>query len=275
MSISLQTNTSAMNATSVISVIKKQQEEAAKKLASGKRINSAGDDASGLSISEKLKAQIAATQYASSNSQDGISLIQVADGAMSDIGSMLNRVSELTVQAGNSIRSQGVGGEAIQAEINALTSEIDRVSQSTNFNGINLLNGDLSSSSGEALSLQIGASAGETLSLDINSMSASSLGLSNIDVLSNPAAALEQVTAAINSVSSSRADLGASQNRLEYNVSNLNATTQSLTDANSQIEDADIAKEIIEFSLKKAQEKAAQTKLAHATQNPSSILKLL
>lgn len=280
MSISFNTNTSAINANRYLGITKKEGDKSSQRIASGYAINSASDNASGLSISEKLKAQIMATQAASSNSQSGVSLIQVADGAMSNIQDMLGRVSELTNQASNSIRSANGGGEIIQAEIDALTAEIDRISQSTTFNGINLLNGDLDSAEGgEALNLQIGATSAnyDSVSINISSMSAESLGLGSIDVTSveSAAASMELISNAINSVSTSRADLGATQNRLEYNINSLTNSTENLTAANSQIVDADIAKEMIEKAQEKAREKAAQLKLAQAMQNPSVVANLL
>lgn len=381
MAMVLKTNTSAMNVNRNLGINSKGVNNSSRKLASGLKINRASDDASGLSISEKLKAQIIATQQASSNSQSGISVIQTADGAMGQIHNMLNRVSELTTQATNSIRSSGNGGKAIQAEIDALTSEIDRVAASTNFNGINLLNGSLDASGvnvdlvateslqittdiggvitsstggnintagfsdfgdsitingeqytlkddgsgasfeeqaasmsklmqetwgddlnissvdgsisgvtstdgyvsktsyGDSLSLQVGTTANsyDKVSINIQSMSSSSLGLGNLDVTNPESAsnALDLIKNAINTVSLNRAELGATQNRLEYTVDNLNNSAQNLSSANSIISETDMAKEIIEYSLKKAQEKAAEFKLAQANQNPYSVLKLI
>lgn len=271
MAIGIQTNNSAINVNRNLGIIKKDENDSAKKIASGYKINSAKDDASGLSISEKLKAQIAATYAASSNAQTGVSAIQVADGAMDQMQSMLTRVSELSVQAGG-IQGYGDGGKAIQAEIEALTSEIDRISASTSFNGNNLLDG-----STDSLSLQVGTTNNsyDSVDISISNMSAESLGLGNIDVTTDPAAALEAVTNAINTVSSSRADLGATTNRLEYTVSNLNNSAENLTSANAVISETDISKEVIELALKKAQEKAAQTKLAQANQQPSIVAALL
>lgn len=175
MSIGLTTNTSAIHATKILALTKKEEEEKAKRLSSGLRINSAADDASGLSISEKMKSQIAMYEQASQNSQAGMALVQTADGAMDQIHGMLNRMTELATSASNGIRGQGIGGEAIQAEINALTAEIDRVSQSTSFNGINLLNGSLDTGS---VNVELSSASALQVTSDIGGVVSSSYGSS-------------------------------------------------------------------------------------------------
>lgn len=253
------------------------------KLSSGLRINKAGDDAAGLAISEKMRGQIRGLDMASKNSQDAISLIQTAEGALTETHSILQRVRELTVQAGNEGTQETEDLTAIQDEINALLEEVDGISARTAFNGKDLLGGDFASGT-QTLTFQIGANSGQQLSVNIEDMSASGLGITSgsINVTSfagdsgaNFDAALALVDTAISSVSSQRSALGATQNRLEHTINNLGASQENLTAAESRIRDVDMAKEMMAFTKNNILTQASQSMLAQANQQPQGVLQLL
>jgi flagellin len=250
------------------------------KLSSGLRINRAGDDAAGLAISEKMRGQIRGLEQAQRNSQDGISLIQTAEGALNETHSILQRMRELTVQAGNGTNEQE-DLDAIQSEITALLEEIggqstsEGISDRTQFNGKDLLTGDFATS---GISFQIGANSGQQVELKIGDMSASALGVSSIDV---SAAAFDfdteiaKIDSAINAVSTERSELGALQNRLEHTINNLGTASENLTASESRIRDVDMAKEMMEFTKNNILSQAAQSMLAQANQQPQGVLQLL
>ncbi|MBJ7571513.1 flagellin Hag [Bacillus halotolerans] len=272
------------------------------KLSSGLRINRAGDDAAGLAISEKMRGQIRGLEMASKNSQDGISLIQTAEGALTETHSILQRVRELVVQAGNSGTQDGTDLQAIQDEISSLVEEIgggankNGISDRTEFNGKKLLNGDFATAK---LTFQIGANAGQQLDVNIGNMAANAIGavddtgalvanqaVSNIDVTkfkdnAHDAAdvgfdtQLKIVDDAINTVSTQRSKLGAVQNRLEHTINNLGASGENLTAAESRIRDVDMAKEMSEFTKNNILSQASQAMLAQANQQPQNVLQLL
>ncbi|MDR4436141.1 flagellin Hag [Bacillus tequilensis] len=276
------------------------------KLSSGLRINRAGDDAAGLAISEKMRGQIRGLDMASKNSQDGISLIQTAEGALTETHSILQRVRELVVQAGNTGTQDGTDLGAIQDEIKSLVEEIggganaNGISDRTEFNGKKLLNGDFSQAGGKSLTFQIGANSSQQLSVNIESMAATAIGaldtdgttlltgqaVSDIDVTKfkdNAAdtatvgfnAQLKTVDDAINTVSKQRSKLGAVQNRLEHTINNLSASGENLTAAESRIRDVDMAKEMSEFTKNNILSQASQAMLAQANQQPQNVLQLL
>ncbi|MFB1049909.1 flagellin Hag [Paraliobacillus sp. JSM ZJ581] len=261
------------------------------KLSSGLRINKAGDDAAGLAISEKMRGQIRGLDMAQKNSQDGISLIQTAEGALTETHAILQRMRELTVQAGNTGTQETEDLQAIQDEINALTEEIKGISDRTAFNGKTLLNGDFAAAGSGAVNItfQIGANQGEQLSINIENMSTSGLGLngasgaSAINVTSFEGgsgtaafdAALGTIDAAITTVSSQRSALGAIQNRLEHTINNLGASQENLTAAESRIRDVDMAKEMMAFTKNNILTQASQSMLAQANQAPQGVLQLL
>ncbi|MDA7025524.1 flagellin Hag [Bacillus sp. CLL-7-23] len=253
------------------------------KLSSGLRINRAGDDAAGLAISEKMRGQIRGLEMASKNSQDGISLIQTAEGALTETHAILQRMRELTVQAGNTGTQQTEDLEAIKAEMDALKSEVDGISTRTEFNGKKLLNGSFASGT-EDLVLQIGANAGQQLKVNIDSMASTALGsatvkVNDLDVTKFATTSfddqLKGIDAAINGVSKQRANLGAVQNRLEHTINNLGAASENLTAAESRIRDVDMAKEMSEFTKNNILSQASQAMLAQANQQPQSVLQLL
>ncbi|MCY7865922.1 flagellin Hag [Bacillus spizizenii] len=299
-------NIAALNTLNRLSSNNGASQKNMEKLSSGLRINRAGDDAAGLAISEKMRGQIRGLEMASKNSQDGISLIQTAEGALTETHSILQRVRELVVQAGNTGTQDTTDLGAIQDEISSLIEEIGGgteskgISDRTEFNGKKLLNGDFSEASGKELTFQIGANSGQQLSVKIESMAATALGalddttgtliagqaVSDIDVrkfADNPAdtatvgfdAQLKAVNDAINTVSTQRSKLGAVQNRLEHTINNLSASGENLTAAESRIRDVDMAKEMSEFTKNNILSQASQAMLAQANQQPQNVLQLL
>ena len=249
------------------------------KLSSGYAINRAGDDAAGLAISEKMRAQITGLETAQKNANDAISLVQTAEGALTEVHSMLNRMVELAIQSANGTYDDDVDRANLQAEIDSLTEEIDRISESTNFNGINLLDGTYGQSTASSGVLQIGdtADAFNQLTVSINSTSAASLGIStiNIGTQAGATAAVDLIRTAINTVSSIRGNLGAIQNRLEHTINNLSVQTENITAAESRIRDVDMANEMMAYTKNNILVQASQAMLAQANMVPQGVLQLL
>ncbi|CAF1825629.1 flagellin Hag [Bacillus subtilis] len=298
-------NIAALNTLNRLSSNNSASSKNMEKLSSGLRINRAGDDAAGLAISEKMRGQIRGLEMASKNSQDGISLIQTAEGALTETHSILQRVRELVVQAGNTGTQDGTDLQAIQDEISSLVEEIgggtnaNGISDRTEFNGKKLLNGAFSEDSGKSLTFQIGANGSQQLSVNIESMAATAIGaldddgnlvadqtVAKIDVTKfadNAAdtatvgfdAQLKTVDDAINTVSKQRSKLGAVQNRLEHTINNLGASSENLTAAESRIRDVDMAKEMSDFTKNNILSQASQAMLAQANQQPQNVLQLL
>ncbi|KAI3350326.1 flagellin [Clostridium botulinum] len=268
-------NMNAMNAHRNMGINTGNAGKAMEKLSSGLRINRAGDDAAGLSISEKMRGQIRGLDQASRNSQDGISLIQTAEGALNETQSILQRMRELSVQAANDTNVK-VDRDAISEEMKSLSSEIDRIAKTTQFNEKNLLNGSLKSTGAK---LQIGANADTNLTLEIkiDSMATSALGVSKIAVSTNSKAtsAISIVNSAIKKVSTQRSKLGAYQNRLEHTIANLDNASENLQAAESRVRDVDMAKEMMNFSKNNILNQAAQAMLSQANQQPQGVLQLL
>ena len=390
MGMVVRSNVMAINAFRQLGANNNQVSKSLEKLSSGFRINRAGDDASGLAISEKMKAQIKGLETASSNSQDGISLIQTAEGALTEVHDMLNRMVELAGKAANGTMDANVDRQSLQKEVDALKSEIDRIADGTNFNGIKLLDGsqgagraavtatkatyesgtftkidgkgklslagvsvdidsaketDLDTQLGKlktelektyktadwdvavatgkititakkdgsvktlglnaptgmtekvkgqdardavagskGLTLQIGDTADEynKITVSVNDMSTAGLGIEDLDVSDQDKAAASLALlrdlnggGAINTVSTTRADLGAMQNRLEHTISNLDVAAENMTNANSRIRDTDMAKQMMEYTKMNVLTQAAQAMLAQANQQPQSVLQLL
>jgi flagellin len=247
------------------------------KLSSGYRINRAGDDAAGLAISEKMRAQITGLETASKNASDGISLIQTAEGALTEVHSMLNRMVELAQQSANGTYDNDVDRKNLQAELDSLTSEIDRISEGTNFNGTTLLKGGDMATKG--LTLQIGDTSDSFNQLNVKIADMSSTGLDinglKIDKQSDAQDAVEKIKAAINTVSETRGKLGAAQNRLEHTINNLSVTAENMTAAESRIRDVDMAKEMMSYTKNNILVQASQAMLAQANQVPQGVLQLL
>ncbi len=329
------------------------------KLSSGYRINRAGDDAAGLAISEKMRAQITGLNTAQKNAQDGVSLVQTAEGALTEVHSMLNRMVELADQSANGTYDDKVDRENLQKEITSLKDEIDRIADSTNFNGINLLDGSLQDGAkidvtvsganvqdngdgsfkidtasmaenetitingksytytktastagkfsnfaelkklaeadglelggdinkvtakkvGKELTLQIGDTSADfnQMTVGVNDMHTAALGIDKIDISTQQGAkdAVDLIKNAINSVSSTRGDLGAIQNRLEHTINNLSVTAENMTAAESRIRDVDMANEMMAYTKNNILVQSSQAMLAQANQIPQGVLQLL
>jgi len=242
------------------------------KLSSGLRINRAGDDAAGLAISEKMRGQIRGLNQAGRNGQDGISMIQTAEGALNETHDILQRMRELAVQAANDTNVTA-DRDAIKSELTQLSSEITRIASQTEFNTRKLLN------SGLSIKFHVGANSGQTVTLSINKANASTLGVNGtkIDVAkqSTAEATIANVNKAITTVSTSRANLGALQNRLEHTIKNLDTSSENLQAAESRVRDVDMAKEMMNFSKNNILNQAAQAMLSQANQAPQGVLQLL
>ncbi len=279
-------NLMAMNTHRQLGVTANFQSKSMEKLSSGLRINRAGDDAAGLTISEKMRGQIRGLNQASSNAQDGISLIQTAEGALTETHAILQRMRELVVKAGNDGTLQEEDLKAIQAEIKDLFNEIDGIAERTEFNGKKLLNGTYKASGSGKLTFQIGANANQTVELNIEDMQASVLGTSglkinalNVETMHSSGddfdTQLVAVDKAIEQVSEQRSKLGAMQNRLEHTIKNLDNASENLQAAESRIRDVDMAKEMMEFTKQNILQQAATAMLAQANMAPQSVLQLL
>ncbi|XYQ02798.1 flagellin Hag [Bacillus safensis] len=297
-------NIAALNTLNRLSANNGASQKNMEKLSSGLKINRAGDDAAGLAISEKMRGQIRGLEMASKNAQDGISLIQTAEGALTETHSILQRVRELVVQAGNTGTQQSEDLTAIKDEITALVDEVDGISNRTEFNGKKLLNGTFKASTPPApdtdpsLVFQIGANATQQIKVNIQDMSAAALGVTDntgaietgksvkdIDVTKFETIAADDdggfdeqlaiVDGAITQVSAQRSKLGAVQNRLEHTINNLSASGENLTAAESRIRDVDMAKEMSEFTKNNILSQASQAMLAQANQQPQNVLQLL
>lgn len=267
----VQHNLTAMNANRQLGITTSAQAKSSEKLSSGYRINRAGDDAAGLSISEKMRSQIRGLNKASDNAADGISLIQVAEGALNESHSILQRMNELATQAANDTNTT-IDRNAIKKEIDALVSEIDRIQSTTQFNTMNLLDGSFTSKN-----LQVGALEGQAIGINISKMDASSIGVTGLEV-SDYASAGEAMTAiqsAIDSVSDQRSALGAIQNRLEHTIANLDTTSENTQSAESRIRDVDMAEEMVEYSKNNILAQAGQSMLAQANTATQGVLSLL
>jgi flagellin len=264
-------NISALNTYRQLSNNGVNTSKSLEKLSSGLRINRAGDDAAGLAISEKMRGQIRGLEMASKNAQDGISLIQTAEGALNETHSILQRMRELSVQSANDTNTNADRAE-LQKEVDALRTEIGRISTDTEFNTQKLLDGTFTGKL-----VQIGANTGQTLSVTINTMGAAALGINALSVATQTGAnsAIALIDSAITSVSAERSTLGAIQNRLEHTINNLGTSAENLTAAESRIRDVDMAKEMMEFTKNNILSQAAQAMLAQANQQPQGVLQLL
>ena len=264
-------NLQAMNAHRQLGINTTAQSKATEKLSSGLRINRAGDDAAGLSISEKMRGQIRGLNQASRNAQDGISLIQTAEGALDETHAILQRMRELAVQAGNDT-NVSTDRAAINTEIQALATEISRISSTTEFNTQKLLDGSVAT-----MKLQVGANENQMIEVTLESMDAGTLGVDAIDVSTadNATTSITTINTAIESVSKFRSNLGAVQNRLEHTIKNLNNSSENLQAAESRIRDVDMAQEMMNFTRSNVLNQAAQAMLAQANQQPTQILSLL
>ena len=246
------------------------------KLSSGYKINRAGDDAAGLAISEKMRAQITGLETAQKNAKDGISLVQTAEGALTEVHDMLNRMVELATQSANGTYDNDVDRANLQSELEQLRTEINRISDSANFNGIKLFDGSLSQ---KGVTLQIGDTSDSfnKINFKLADMDAKGLGIQSISIKSATAAgsAISAIKAAINTVSTVRGTLGAMQNRLDHTINNLSVMTENIQDAESTIRDTDVADEMMAYTKNNILVQSAQAMLAQANQVPQGVLQLL
>ncbi len=278
MSFRVNTNVEALNAQRNLMMTALAFSKSAEKLSSGLRINRAGDDAAGLSISEKLRAQVRGLNQAVRNAQDGISLIQTAEGALNEVHSILQRMRELAIQAANDTLTTE-DRQAIAQELVSLRNELDRIAQQTQFNGQNLLDGTF-----QAKYFHIGPNQNQTITVTIDNVNSTVIGgnLSNlVDTFNstpnqaNAEALITGVDDAIKDVSGVRSGLGAIQNRLEHTIANLSVASENLTAAESRIRDTDMASEMVNFTRLQILQQAGVAVLAQANVNPQVILKLL
>ena len=270
----VQHNVTAMNANRQLGITTGIQAKSSEKLSSGYKINRAADDAAGLAISEKMRRQIKGLTQASANAQDGISAVQTAEGALNEVHEMLQRMDELATKAATGTLTTD-DRAYIQQEVKALTSEINRTASTTKFNDTKLLDGTWSAGK----TLQVGAdnTTKDQISVSIKNMDANSIGVSAVNMSSQDGAkqAIDTISAAIKSVSSQRADLGAIQNRLEHTIKNLDNVNENTTAAESQIRDTDMAKEMVKYSNNNILAQAGQSMLAQANQTNQGVLSLL
>ena len=274
----INTNIAAMNTYSRLTAANTAKTNSLAKLSSGSRINKAGDDAAGLAISEKMKSQIGGLTQAKRNAQDGISLVQTAEGALNESHSILERMRDLAVQGANDTLTSDDRG-SINKELTALHEELTRIASTTEYNTKNLLN-----NANNAFTFQIGANENQTLTVTIDAMDGTTLLKSDADefIIDSKASNVRKdggmisvIDKAISKVSSQRAALGAVQNRLEHTINNLTATNENLSDANSRIRDVDMAEEMMTFTKSNILSQAATSMLAQANAMPNSVLNLL
>ena len=272
----VQHNMTAMNANRQLGVTVTSQRKVTEKLSSGYKVNRAADDAAGLTISEKMRSQIRGLTQASANAQDGVSCVQTAEGALTEVHSMLQRMNELAVKAANGTNTSA-DRKAIQFEVSALICEIDRVKQSTQFNTLNLLDGTFATA--KNITVQVGAADADEqrIQIKIASISTGKLGIKtvNVSTLDGARSAISQVTKAIAKISSIRSGLGAIQNRLEHTIANLDNVVENTTAAESQIRDTDMAATMVEYTKNNILQQAGQAMLAQANQSTQGVLSLL
>ncbi|NKI20930.1 flagellin FliC [Paenibacillus dendritiformis] len=270
MSMFINTNVGAINAHRNLGMNNTAMGKTMEKLSSGFRINRAADDAAGLAISEKMRFQIGGMNQAMRNAQDGISLIQTAEGALTEVHSMLQRLNTLANQSATGTYD-AKDRENTQKEVNALLAEIDNIASSTKFNGIELL-----SKTGK-VSFQIGVTKDNVLTANLVKMDTNALKLNGLSISTqtNASSALAKIEAAINQVSEQRASFGAVQNRLEHTINNLGVTAENLSASESRIRNADMAKEMTDFTRNQILVQAGTAMLAQANSAPQSVLKLL
>ncbi|QXG75057.1 flagellin [Modestobacter sp. L9-4] len=277
MGLSVNTNTSALNAYRNLSTTNNQMAKSLEKLSSGFRINRAADDAAGLAISEGLRSQIGGIKVAVRNTQDGISVVQTAEGGLSETTSILQRMRDLAVQAANEGGNDANSNAAMDSEGDALKLELTRIADKTTFNNVKLLDGSYNKTfqvgyaSGDTTAVKISATSGST------SFSSTGLAVDSIDLTTaaGASAAIGAIDTAIKNVSTARANLGAIQNRFEHTINNLNTTAENLTASESRIRDTDMAQEMTNFTRTQILTQAGTSMLAQANQSTQGILKLL
>lgn len=275
MGLYVTSNIAALNAYRNLSNTQAAQNSSLEKLSSGYRINKAADDAAGLAISQGLQAQIGGLTVATTNAQDAISVVQTADGALTETQSILQRMRNLAVQSANGGSQDATAQAASQTEFSQLQTELDRIGNTTAFGGQKLLDGTYKGQ------FQVGANntADDRISVDLTGTPMTSAGLSvdsaSVGDTASAQSAIDSIDAAITTVSTTRATLGAYQNRFQHTVNNLNVAVENLTASNARIQDTDMASEMVKFTQAQILSQAGTSMLAQANQQPSSILKLL
>ena len=275
MGLRIYNNVEAQNAHRQLQATNGKLSDTMERLSSGLRINRAADDAAGLAVSEEMRTQIRGMKVASRNALDGVSLVQVADGALSGVNEALQRVRDLAVQAANGTLTDLQRGNLDQ-EVQSIVAEMARVASDTEFNGVKILSGSVATAA-SAITLQVGANGSQVIAFTVATMTASDLGISGIAVstAASATAAIASIDAAIRTVNSQRASMGAIQNRLEQTISRLELTSENLQAAESRIRDADMASEMIDYTRNQILQQSGTAMLAQANQAPQSILQLL
>jgi len=266
----INTNVSALRAQNSSRVAKNSVDEAMNRLSSGKRINSAKDDAAGLAIATRMDAKVRGLNQAVRNANDGISLAQTAEGAMGEVSNILVRMRELSVQAANGTAASS-DRAAVQTEVTQLISQVNDIAGRTDFNGTNLLD------AAGTFKIQTGVNSGETVDITFSSTNAAGLGIDSIDMstAAGASSAMALISTAIDTVATQRADAGAAQNRLEATVNNLTSTATNLTEAKSRIEDADFSAESTKLASAQILSQASTAMLAQANQSQQGVMQLL
>jgi flagellin len=285
MGLRINNNIAAQNAYRNLSVTDSQMSKSLEKLSSGYRINRAADDAAGLSISEGLRSQIGGLKVAVRNAQDGISVVQTAEGALTETHSILQRMRDLSVQAASTGSQDSDARSAAQTEFAQLNSELDRIATTTAFGGQKLL--DVGSGS-YAGTFQVGANtaAADQITVDLGTAAfgagssvtgfdSAGLGVGSLDLSTAGTAAIAAIDSAIKGVSTARATLGAYQNRFEHTINNLNVAVENLSASESRIRDTDMASEMVSFTRSQILTQAGTSMLAQANQAPQNVLSLL
>jgi flagellin len=264
-------NVSAEFANRILGQIERKLNKSIEKLATGTRINRAGDDPSGLAVSETLRSQIRGLGQAQKNAMDSISLIQTAEGSLQEVHAILQRLRELSIQSANSIFTDE-DRELVQIEVSQLVREIDRIADATEFNRYKILTGTPGS-----FRFHVGPNENQEITIDVMTMTSRAIGVSGLSMRTAESAnsAIKRVDTAVNTVSRQRATLGAAQNRLEHALSQLAVAEENLQAAESRIRDTDMASEIVNFMRLRILEESGTAMLVHANLRPESVLKLL
>ena len=262
----VQHNVTAMNANRMLNVTTSSQAKSTEKLSSGYRINRAADDAAGLSISEKMRAQIRGLNKASDNAQDGISFVQTVEGAYAEVTEMLQRMNELAVQAANGTTNSDQDGY-IQSEVTALATEITRIGSATMFNG--------QAAFGTTISLQIGETNNTANAISVTTDDMIDASDVDVDTDADAKTAIDTIKGHLETISAARSALGAIQNRLEHTVKNLDNIAENVTASESRIRDTDMSEEMVKYSNENIIAQAGQAMLAQANQANQGVLSLL
>jgi flagellin len=273
MGLRVNTNIISLAAQRHLSLVTGRLEGNYQRLASGLRIATASDDPAGLGISERMRAQLKSLAQAARNGQDGVSLVQTAEGALNEANANLTRMRELAIEAANGTLNTD-DRSTLDAEFQALIEEIDRIASTTSFNGVDLLN-----TAAGTVTIQIGTESGESITINLVDTTTTGLGLSgatfDLTTITNASSALDTIDAAITSITNARGDLGASQNRLQSAIRSLQNAEENLSAAESRIRDVDVARETADLTRNTILQQAAVSVLAQANLQPQIALNLL